>query len=91
MVAIACETVSFKGKGSFRCRHCQFLVELPDGLDGLLLMLPDHVVLYDATTGVALHDCGGTLSPDSGESRYEAEGRKVAAELADIANRLRAK
>lgn len=64
LVAIACETVSFTGNGRFRCRRCRQIDELPDGLSGMLLMLPDQVVLIDAATGVVLHECP-RLSSDS--------------------------
>lgn len=88
MVAIACETVSFTGKGSFRCRHCRQVDDLPDGLSGLLLMLPDEVVLFDSTTGVILHECRTHVSPASGDSEADSPRPAVKQTLGRIADGL---
>lgn len=60
---IQCETASFRGRGTFTCRKCWTVVELPLGMSAVLMVLPTTRLVFDAATGTLLHDCAQSPAP----------------------------
>jgi hypothetical protein len=61
MVRIRCETAKFFGAGRFLCHRCGQEMSLPPDCWVVLMMLPDHMMAWDADTGATLHKCRNLL------------------------------
>ena len=63
MLRIQCETASFRGRGTFACRKCHTVTELRTGMAAVLMVLPTTRLVFDAQTGVLIHDCAQVDRP----------------------------